>query len=174
MSPALWSTIGNQRHTEAFLRRSRSAPFSFTMILHDPVKLSARTLDLLLDHRPRLSQLHFNISDDPTYLNHRFLTHSLPELFSLTIWPLEPAGDTALPPHFAGRMPKLRQVTLRHFTSWPTGYFHNLTHLCLYAQTAPTARASTAEFLGFIENSPYLEVLTLSEAVFNYLYLNQI
>ncbi|KAJ7707798.1 hypothetical protein B0H17DRAFT_918107, partial [Mycena rosella] len=91
----------------------------------------------------------------------RVFSSPAPRLESLTI---EVAGQedvsSTLPPIFAGHMPKLRQLALGHFTSWPKGYFHNLSALCLHNQ--PTdSWPSTSEFLDFIESSPCLEELAL-------------
>ncbi|KAJ7574694.1 hypothetical protein C8J56DRAFT_749983, partial [Mycena floridula] len=89
------------------------------------------------------------------------LTRSVPELFSLSVYPVhDHSGDTVLPQLFGGRMPKLKQLALKYFVSWPTGYFRSLTHLALYSQPFDT-RPSTSTFLDFIENSPRLEVITL-------------
>ncbi|KAJ7585335.1 hypothetical protein C8J56DRAFT_121115 [Mycena floridula] len=163
MSPGLWATISEQKDTSAFLKRSRSAPFIVNWWQH-PQQLSAETLDVLADHRHRLSQLHFYVFQDLTLLNHRFMTQSVPQLFSLTVVPFEPVGNLTLPPLFGGQTPKLRQLALRYFTSWPTGYFYNLTHFCLYAQPDHIFRPSTTTFLDFIEHSPRLEILTLMDA----------
>ncbi|KAJ7588835.1 hypothetical protein C8J56DRAFT_1078083 [Mycena floridula] len=164
MSPTLWSTIVDQKDAETFLRRSRDAPFTLNVILEDPKELSAATLDCLASHKHRMSQLHFFHSDTPLFLNHPFITQPASELSSLTIAPLNPVGDMALPQLFAGRTPNLRQLSLRYFTSWPPGYFHNLTHFYLYVQPEQMFRPSTTTFLDFLEQSPLLEVLTLADA----------
>ncbi|KAJ7576124.1 hypothetical protein C8J56DRAFT_765491, partial [Mycena floridula] len=78
-----------------------------------------------------------------------------PQLFSLSVRGLD-SGDTVLPPG----VPGLRQLTLIYFALWPTGYFHDLTHLALCSQPYPD-RPSTLIFLDFIEHSPLLEVITL-------------
>ncbi|KAJ7588828.1 hypothetical protein C8J56DRAFT_1164513 [Mycena floridula] len=163
-SPKLWSWIVRQSDIGCYLRRSRSALLSVNLMPVSPQALSISTLDLLGFHRRRIAQLHFNISDHPAYINHRFLTRSAPELFSLSVYPDQHySGDTVLPPLFGGRMPKLKQLALRYFVSWPTGYFHNLTHLILLDQQVH-ARPSTSTFLDFMETSPLLEVLILDGA----------
>ncbi|KAJ7127104.1 hypothetical protein C8R44DRAFT_555458, partial [Mycena epipterygia] len=84
-----------------------------------------------------------------------------PRLHSLLIQVERPEDlSPALPPIFAGRMPNLRQLALGYFTSWPKGYFHNLTHLALYHQK-DNSWPSTSEFLDFLEHSPRIEELAL-------------
>ncbi|KAJ7577154.1 hypothetical protein C8J56DRAFT_1031543 [Mycena floridula] len=161
-SPKLWSSIVRPSDIECYLRRSGSALLSLDLLAEEPQALSISTLNSLALHRGRIAQLHFSISDHPAYINHRFLTRSVPELFSLSAYSEHP-GDTVLPQLFGGRMPKLKQLSLRHFAVWPTGYFHNLTHLALYDQPFDT-RPSTSTFLDFIANSPLLEVIILGEA----------
>ncbi|KAJ7576125.1 hypothetical protein C8J56DRAFT_837411 [Mycena floridula] len=162
-SPKLWSSVIHQSDIERYLKRSLSAPFSVNLLPAAPQELKISTHDSLAVHRRRLAELHFNISDNPAYLTHRFLTRSAPELFSLSVYSLSPVASTALPPLFAGQMPRLRQLALAHFVSWPTGYFHNLTHLALCDQPYH-ARLSTSMFLDFLEHSPLLEVMILADA----------
>ncbi|KAJ7598357.1 hypothetical protein C8J56DRAFT_913837 [Mycena floridula] len=163
MSPQLWSAIDHEADIDSYVKRSQLAPFSVNLLRERlPEEVSISTLDVLAVHRRRLSQLHFKMSDDPGHLNHRFMTRSVPELVSLSIDPMA-SGTTVLPPIFGGRMPKLRQLTLSRFSSWPTGYFHNLTHLALCVQPYPD-RPSTSMFLDFIEHSPRLEVIIFEDA----------
>ncbi|KAK0448431.1 uncharacterized protein EV420DRAFT_1252766, partial [Desarmillaria tabescens] len=61
---------------------------------------------------------------------------------------------------FNDEMPRLKQLCLGYFTSWPKGYFTNLTHLCLYDQDR-SSRPSTSNFLDILESSPQLETLAL-------------
>ncbi|KAJ7227104.1 hypothetical protein GGX14DRAFT_314443, partial [Mycena pura] len=68
--------------------------------------------------------------------------------------------SSVLPPIFCGHMPKLKQLALSYFTSWPKHYFHNLTYLCLYNQRADSF-PSTTEFLDFLKYSPRMEELAL-------------
>lgn len=60
-------------------------------------------------------------------------------------------------------MPKLKQLCLGYFTSWPKRYFTNLTHLCLYNQDQ-LLRPCTSDFLDILESSPQLESLALIDA----------
>ncbi|KAJ7598348.1 hypothetical protein C8J56DRAFT_913822 [Mycena floridula] len=163
MSPQLWSAIDHEADIDTYVKRSQFAPFSVNLLRETPFKeASISTLDILAVHRRRLSQLHFEMSDDPGHLNHRFLTHSVPELISLSI-DRATSATTILPAIFGGRMPKLRQLTLSRVSSWPTGYFHDLTHLALSSQSY-SDRPSTSIFLDFIEHSLRLEVITLEGA----------
>ncbi|THU92356.1 hypothetical protein K435DRAFT_594536, partial [Dendrothele bispora CBS 962.96] len=97
------------------------------------------------------------------------LNVSAPKLRSMTIISDKPPfhfagpGTDVLPSIFNGEMPSLKMLLLTYYTSWPSGYFRNLTHLCLLDQcnVQPTSRPSTSEFLDFLEMSPQLEYLFL-------------
>ncbi|KAF9258972.1 hypothetical protein L218DRAFT_840496, partial [Marasmius fiardii PR-910] len=109
----------------------------------------------------------FHMNTDGWFSNtpiYQSLNHPAPNLSSLSI--VTKGRDVvggALPSIFADDMPSLRQLTLEHFTSWPSTYFTHLTHLCLFDQwnETPTSRPTTAEFLDFLESSPQLEELAI-------------
>lgn len=69
------------------------------------------------------------------------------------------AFASSLPPMFdGGTMPKLKRLCLMSFSSWPSGYFTSLTHICLHDQMGAV---DMSEFLDFLELSPLLQELIL-------------
>lgn len=72
-------------------------------------------------------------------------------------------NGVALPQLFSGHTPRLKHLTLRHFSTWPHNRFENLTHVSLHAQPH-MSRYTLPEFLEFLEKSPLLEELVLIEA----------
>ncbi|KAF9259620.1 hypothetical protein L218DRAFT_874364, partial [Marasmius fiardii PR-910] len=92
------------------------------------------------------------------------LTSPAPSLESLSIGtygkdPMVAGG--ILPPLFNDQTPRLTQLDLEYFTSWPSNHFHNLTHICLSYQNEST-RPTTSVFLDFLEASAQtLEELAL-------------
>ncbi|KAJ8089422.1 hypothetical protein PM082_014670 [Marasmius tenuissimus] len=171
--PALWGTIDNLRggvKSEICLKRSRSAPLDVFLSITGPefAPISPELVEALIPHISRLRQLHVNtdgwFSPTPIYQSFRV---SAPLLYSLSI--VTKGRDVVggvLPPIFNDDMPSLRQLTLEHFTSWPAGYFVNLTHLCLFDQSndTPVSRPTTSQFLDFLESSPALEELAIVRA----------
>ncbi|KIK56385.1 hypothetical protein GYMLUDRAFT_119038, partial [Collybiopsis luxurians FD-317 M1] len=98
--------------------------------------------------------------EDPSVPIYTHLVDPAPNLVSLTIrTDGKDSVGGVLPAIFAGEMPRLTQVTLEHFTSWPSSYFHNLTDLSISDQAFN--RPTTLAFLDFISNSPMLQVLAL-------------
>ncbi|KAJ4474982.1 hypothetical protein J3R30DRAFT_3253618, partial [Lentinula aciculospora] len=98
--------------------------------------------------------------EDPSTPIYTLFVDAAPTLVSLTIrTDGKDVNNGALPPIFAGEMPSLRELTLEHFTVWPTTYFHNLTSLSLSDQAFN--RPTTLWFLDFLQNSPMLETLAL-------------
>ncbi|KAK0197730.1 hypothetical protein F5146DRAFT_918624, partial [Armillaria mellea] len=96
------------------------------------------------------------------------LTNSAPNLVSMSLLPnnqphMSVRLSSTLLKLFMGEMPKLKQLSLGHFTLWPQNYFRNLMHLCLTDQDMLTC-PSTSEFLDFLESSPCLEKLVLIDA----------
>ncbi|KAF9059783.1 hypothetical protein BDP27DRAFT_1238104, partial [Rhodocollybia butyracea] len=112
----------------------------------------------------RFKELHLDVDSrgrsSAATVFHR-LTTPAPHLTSLTL--ITDGRDImngALPHMFDGQLQSLRKLCLRHLTSWPRGYFQNLTHICLYDQN-PSTLPSMDEFLNFLESSPLLEELAL-------------
>ncbi|KAL0574623.1 hypothetical protein V5O48_007349, partial [Marasmius crinis-equi] len=171
--PTLWGTIDNLRggeKPEICLKRSRSAPLDVFLSITGPefAPISPELLESLGTHTSRFRQFHVNtdgwFSQTPIYQS---LKDPAPLLYSLSI--VTKGRDVTggvLPPIFSNDMPSLRQLTLEHFTSWPTKYFTNLTHLCLFDQwnDTPVSRPSTCQFLDFLESSPALEELAIVRA----------
>ncbi|THU97377.1 hypothetical protein K435DRAFT_596671, partial [Dendrothele bispora CBS 962.96] len=95
------------------------------------------------------------------------LNVSAPKLMSMSIisdklsFQFAGPGTDVLPSIFNGEMPSLKRLLLTYYTRWPSGYFQNLTHLCLLDQcnAQHNSRPSTSEFLDFLEMSPQLEYL---------------
>ncbi|KAL0572789.1 hypothetical protein V5O48_009184, partial [Marasmius crinis-equi] len=132
-------------------------------------KFSSEDLRLILPEVSRFRQLHINIDNWSGHTDSLLETLSVvqsgaPNLTSLTIIPRVVATNGPnLPNIFCGNMPALRQLTLSVFSIWPSHYFHNLTHLCLFYQVY-SARLTTAAFLDFLESSPRLRELALVDA----------
>ncbi|KAJ3760162.1 hypothetical protein F5878DRAFT_515853, partial [Lentinula raphanica] len=98
--------------------------------------------------------------EDPSVPIYTFFVDPAPNLVSLTLrTDGKDVPNGTLPPIFAGEMPLLKELTLEHFTVWPTTHFHNLTSLCLSDQAFN--RPTTQAFLDFLQNSPMLEMLAL-------------
>ncbi|KAF5379351.1 hypothetical protein D9757_007678 [Collybiopsis confluens] len=172
-SPSLWSTVDNtilqdKKHNvayEQYLLRSGGAPLTVYLGVKE-LTLRKKTLLALLKHLPRFRQLHITAdlwedsSSAPLYSH---FTAPAPNLVSLTIrTDGKDVVGGSLPPIFVGEMPRLTQLSLEHFTSWPSTYFHNLTALSLSDQAFN--RPTTLAFLEFISNSPQLETLALVRA----------
>ncbi|THU76614.1 hypothetical protein K435DRAFT_704483, partial [Dendrothele bispora CBS 962.96] len=127
-------------------------------------------MDKLVPNIGRLRELHLDVSEwDGTTDLFSQLNVSAPKLRSMTIisdkspFHFAGPGTEVLPSIFNGEMPSLKMLLLTHYTRWPSGYFQNLTHLCLLDQcdTQPNSRPSTSEFLDFLEMSPQLEYLII-------------
>lgn len=161
-SPSLWSTIDSHLIPHSFLKRSRGLPLTLYLGMRQE-GVNKGLIDALIPHSHRFHELHISSAlwDAPQPI-FSLLSRPAPRLFSLTIDDKGQNGD-ALAPIFGGEMPVLRQLALKHFTSWPPGYFENLTHLCLYNQEV-FSRPSTSSFLDYLEASPLLEDLVLSSA----------
>jgi hypothetical protein len=161
-SPALWSNVCSSANGPAFIRRSHGA--ELTVYLGVPILgFSPSLMNMLAPHTSRFKELHMRIkaSELEDLLKHQFFSSPAPRLNSLLMQVEEREElDGVLPPIFCGHMPKLRQLALGYFTSWPTGYFHNLTSLCLYHQRE-SSLPTTTEFLDFLEFSPHMEELVL-------------
>ncbi|KAJ6505926.1 hypothetical protein DFH09DRAFT_283822 [Mycena vulgaris] len=160
-SPTLWSTVCSSTNPLEFIRRSHGADLT--------VYLGVRyqgfpppLVDALAPHTWRFKEFHMLAEGPDDVLKLRLFSSPAPRLESLLIDVVAGQNDlsSALPPVFAGRMPKLRQLALGYFTSWPKGYFHNLASVCLYHQKE-NSWPSTSEFLDFLESSPRLEELSL-------------
>ncbi|KAF8888685.1 hypothetical protein CPB85DRAFT_1231694, partial [Mucidula mucida] len=171
------------------LKRSADTPLTVTFGIrnHFPVP-EQEHLNAILEHTHRIHEFHIDPwrlrpeVPSPTQPVRHLLTLPAPKLVSLTLlsndvssnwgggWPgINPPGWGApattstshLESLFDGCMPRLRELCLEHYTSWPSGYFHNLTRLCLYKQSFGMTRPTTASFLDFLEHSPLLETLVL-------------
>lgn len=165
-TPSLWATIHHPFIPEASLNRSANSPLIIYLGLNGHQSHQS-FLDVLAPHSLRFTEFHVDVgeydwSETPLF---QTLLFPAPLLLSLTIscrTHLPPFGNV-MPPLFDGQMPSLRQVTLTYYTSWPCGYFQNLTHLCLNDQDA-SSRPSLYEFLDFLESSPLIEELSLVDA----------
>ncbi|KAJ7127082.1 hypothetical protein C8R44DRAFT_113557 [Mycena epipterygia] len=159
-SPALWSVMCSSTNPMEFIRRSHGA--DLTVYLGVRFRgFPASLMEALAPHTSRFKEFHMLAEGPEDVVKLKLFSSPAPRLHSLMI-EVEGREDlsTALPPIFAGRMPKLRQLALGYFTSWPKGYFHNLTHLALYNQKE-NSWSSTSEFLDFLEYSPRIEELAL-------------
>ncbi|KAJ8087096.1 hypothetical protein PM082_005924 [Marasmius tenuissimus] len=181
--PGMWRVVDNTNVSEVYLRRSQSAPLTVYLGIKKP-EFQRDVLDLLHPHLPRVREFHMaadgfelpqdltitdtaNASPNAALYSSPLLTSPAPMLQSLSIgtYGKDPAvAGGALPALFSSQTPRLVQVDLEYFTSWPQDHFHNLTHLCLSYQNEPT-RPSTQAFLDFLEASAHsLEELALVRA----------
>ncbi|KAJ3735059.1 hypothetical protein DFJ43DRAFT_69780 [Lentinula guzmanii] len=178
-SPTLWSTIdntlidledeNNKKHKnlvahERYLCRSGAAPLTVYLGIKE-TKIRIKSLKTLLKHVARFRELHViaDLWEDTSTPIYTLLVDPAPNLFSLTLrTDGKDVTNGILPPIFAGEMPSLKELTLEHFTIWPTTYFHNLTSLSLSDQAF--SRPTTLGFLDFLQNSPMLEKLALVRA----------
>ncbi|KAJ7127105.1 hypothetical protein C8R44DRAFT_874185 [Mycena epipterygia] len=160
-SPVLWSAVCSFTKPLEFLRRSRDAELTVYLGVRSRSFLPSLT-EALAPHTSRFKEFHMLAMGPEDILKLQQLFSSpAPRLHSLLIQVERPEDlSPALPPIFAGRMSKLRQLALGYFTSWPKGYFHNLTHLALYHQKE-NSWPSTSEFLDFLDHSPRIEELAL-------------
>ncbi|KAJ3762190.1 hypothetical protein EV360DRAFT_67263 [Lentinula raphanica] len=163
-TPELWSILDSGMLPERFLKRSSAVPLRVYLDL----KLNYLPEDLLesiASQSIRFRELHLNMNawqSNATIFHH--FKDPAPSLSGLTL--VIDGRDITnghLPQLFSGEMPSLRKLCLKHLTSWPKGYFQNLTHVCLYDQNELT-RPSMDEFLDFISSSPFLEELALVRA----------
>ncbi|KAK7461436.1 hypothetical protein VKT23_008614 [Stygiomarasmius scandens] len=156
-----------------FLKRSRSADVDVYLGYHQRETFTLQLVDVLVPNIHRLRQLHLDESlcdGMPTFYSR--LNVAAPKLTSLSIisdkhsFQFPAPGSDALPSLFVGEMPALRKLFLTYYTRWPSGYFQNLTHLCLMNQcdAQPMSRPSTSEFLDFLELSPQLQYLFIGRA----------
>ncbi|KAJ4468288.1 hypothetical protein J3R30DRAFT_3715222 [Lentinula aciculospora] len=167
-SPQLWSELDSGTLPERFLRRSSTVPLKvyLSLKLHD---LSEDILESIASQSRRFRELHLDADSWQSSITtsstifHQF-KFPAPTLASLTL--LTDGRDIVngtLPHMFSGEMPRLKKLCLKHLTSWPSGYFQGLTHVCLYDQNEST-RPTMDEFLDFLVNSPFLEELALVRA----------
>lgn len=169
MTPTLWSTVDNYIIPSIFLQRSSSAPLSIFFGMRK-ADFSREDLELLSPYMHRVRALHLRLSEwktaTPTVFETLSASGAAPELVSLTIDTLGTVdAGSHLPALFDGKMPKLRMLCLEYFSTWPSGYFTSLTHVCFHHQPVPqSARPSTSQFLDFLEGCPALEVLAMVSA----------
>ncbi|KAF7330453.1 Arp2/3 complex subunit [Mycena venus] len=163
--PALWANVCSSSTNAAdFIRRSRGADLTVYLGLRFFGGFGFPLLDALAPNACRFKQFHMRakgLTEPEDVLKHSLFSSPAPRLDSLLI-EVEDREELSgvLPPIFCGHMPKLRQLALGYFTSWPKGYFRNLTSLCLYNQREGSL-PTTSEFLDFLESSPHLEELAL-------------
>ncbi|KAK0199493.1 hypothetical protein DFS33DRAFT_1367452 [Desarmillaria ectypa] len=165
---SLWTTISNERSPHTFLKRSGDSLITvvagLTKTYFDQQYVSA-----IIESLPRIRELHVDFWETGSLLGSSiFLAEtSAPNLVSLSLLmnkePVFVGLHPALRKLFNDEIPKLKQLCLGYFTSWPKGYFTNLTHLCLYDQDR-SSRPSTSNFLDILESSPQLETLALIDA----------
>ncbi|KAJ3874400.1 hypothetical protein F5051DRAFT_94190 [Lentinula edodes] len=176
-SPRLWSTIdntlidsedeNNKKNNvvhERYLCRSGAAPLRVYLGVKE-MKIRRKSLGVLLKHVARFKELHViaDLWEDTSTPIYNLFVEPAPTLVSLTLrTDGKDVTNGSLPPIFAGEMPSLKELTLEHFTVWPTTYFHNLTSLSLSDQAFN--RPTTLSFLDFLQNSPVLEMLALVRA----------
>jgi len=165
-SPYLWSTVDSGLIPETFMKRSMAAPLTVYLGIRTQ-EVSEKLLCQVIGHSMRLNQLHLSTEgwdgDTPIY---QYLSASseAPLLTSLTVLTDgENVVNGVLPMIFSGKTPRLTQLCLKYFTSWPFNEFSGLTHLCLYNQHEST-RPTTSSFLEFLASSPQLEHLSLIQA----------
>ncbi|KAL0578232.1 hypothetical protein V5O48_003769 [Marasmius crinis-equi] len=178
----MWRVVDNTNVSDVYLRRSQSAPLTVYLGIKKP-EFQNDMLELLFPHLPRIREFHmaadgFELPPDPlnaapavtptaALYSSPLLTSPAPMLESLSIgtYGKDPAvAGGILPVIFDSQMPRLTQVDLEYFTSWPRDHFHNLTHLCLSYQNEAT-RPTTSAFLDFLQSSAHtLEELALVRA----------
>lgn len=160
----LWSTIDSHLIPRTFLKRSGHSPLTLYLGVRKP-GVTQSLIEALAPQSDRFQEFHVAVDTvwDGATPMYSLLNHPAPQLSSLTIINNGWDGINALPPIFAGHMPNLRQVTLGYFTSWPTGCFGQLTHLCLYHQCRFT-RPSTSQFLDYLDACPELVEMVLVDA----------
>ncbi|KAJ6531708.1 hypothetical protein B0H19DRAFT_451653 [Mycena capillaripes] len=159
-SPALWSIVCSSAGAREFIRRSHGADLTVYLGVRDR-GFSSSLMEALAPHTSRLKEFHMLAKGTEDLLKHQLFASPAPRLNSLLI-EVEEREDLSgvLPPIFCGHMPKLKQLALGYFTSWPKDYFHNLTSLCLYDQRE-SSLPTTTKFLDFLESSPRIEELAL-------------
>lgn len=165
---SLWATIDNNRSPYTFLKRSADSLITVVAGLTKPY-FDRQYLTAIIESLPRIHELHADFWDTGSLLGSSiFLTETgAPNLVSLSLLMTKEPHFIGLQPTlhklFNDEMPKLKHLCLGYFTSWPKGYFTNLTHLCLYDQDQ-SSRPSTSAFLDMLETSPQLETLALINA----------
>lgn len=165
---SLWAIIDNDLRPLTFLKRSSESLLTVVFGLKR-THFDQHSLAKIIDELPRIRVLHIDFHHSGSLLDSSgLLTNSAPNFVSLSLLPnhqphMAVGLSSTLSKLFMGEMPKLKQLCLGYFTSWPQNYFKNLTHLCLFSQDTLT-RPSTSEFLDFLESSPRLEKLALIEA----------
>lgn len=173
-SPTLWSRIDGASHLATFLKRSGNTPLTVHFGMRTPTPFVTQSdLVQIAHHSSRLTQLHLDVTEyEGTTSFDEILSHPVPCLSSLTVkkwglgnavWWTPATPSTVFPSLFNNEMPRLRQLSLSYYTSWPRGYFRNLSHLLLFDQSH-TGRPTTSMFLDFLEASPLLEELALVNA----------
>ncbi|PBK61514.1 hypothetical protein ARMSODRAFT_1025641 [Armillaria solidipes] len=165
---SLWATIDNDLRPLIFLKRSSESLLTVVFGLNK-THFDQHSLAKIIMELPRIREFHIDFCHSGSLLESSgLLTNSAPNLVSLSLLPnhqphMAAGLSSTLSKLFMGEMPKLKQLSLGYFTSWPQNYFRNLTHLCLISQDTLT-RPSTSEFLDFLELSPRLEKLALIDA----------
>ncbi|KAJ7034967.1 hypothetical protein C8F04DRAFT_1259330 [Mycena alexandri] len=161
-SPALWSNVCSSGSALEFLRRSQGAELTVYLGVRFP-GFSPTLMEALAPHTSRFKEFHM-LAEGPELqdvLKQKLFSSPAPRMTSLLI-EMEGVDDlsSVLPPIFRGHMPKLKHLALGYFTSWPKGYFRNITSLCLYHQKE-SSWSSTTEFLDFLADSPRIEEICL-------------
>ncbi|KAK0448429.1 uncharacterized protein EV420DRAFT_1647330 [Desarmillaria tabescens] len=165
---SLWATIDNDHMPLTFLKRSSESLLTVVIGLKK-AHFDQHYLAKMMEALPRIRELHIDFCHSGSHLESSItLTNGAPNLVSLSLLPnhhphTAVGVSSKLSKLFMGEMPKLKQLCLGYFTSWPQEYFKDLTHLCLYEQDTFT-RPSTSDFLDFLESSPRLEKLALVDA----------
>ncbi|KAK0475274.1 hypothetical protein IW261DRAFT_1496739 [Armillaria novae-zelandiae] len=164
----LWATIDNDLRPLAFLKRSSESLLTVVFCLNK-TRVDQHLLAKITEVLPRIREFHIDFHHKASLLeSSSLLTNSAPNVVSLSLLldhqtPMAGGLSSTLSKLFMGEMPKLKQLCLGYFTSWPENYFKNLTHLYLINQDKLT-RPSTSEFLDFLGLSPHLEKLALINA----------
>ncbi|KAF9022822.1 hypothetical protein BDZ89DRAFT_1137117 [Hymenopellis radicata] len=121
---------------------------------------------LLKPHIARMRELRLNLYRGSPMDILQELSLRAPLLESLSIYLLRDVtaiGDVLPSFLFDGHMPRLKKLTLEHFSKWPHHNLSGLTHVCLQRQQ-PHSRPTTGAFLDFLEGCPDLEELILYKA----------
>ncbi|THU92355.1 hypothetical protein K435DRAFT_210895 [Dendrothele bispora CBS 962.96] len=172
--PMFWTRVDSGLMPGKFLQRSQSADIDVYLGYNQRGPFTSELMDKLVPNIGRLRELHLDVSEwDGTTDLFSQLNVSAPKLRSMTIisdkspFHFAGPGTEVLPSIFNGEMPSLKMLLLTHYTRWPSGYFQNLTHLCLLDQcdTQPNSRPSTSEFLDFLEMSLSWNILSFEEQV---------